>query len=318
MYLQHYGLLRAPFEMTPDPAFLYLGEAHQEGLATLVYGVRARKGFVMLTGEVGTGKTTLLHALLSQLDPNTQAAFVFNPRLEPLDFFRLLFEEYGIETPCATKGEYLIAFNKFLIERLERDHPTLLIVDEAQNLSAEMLEEVRLLSNLETPTSKLIQIMLVGQPELEEKLARQELRQLRQRIVLRFRLRPFTAEETAHYVQERLRLAGYTGKGLFRRGALARLHAVTGGVPRLINVVCDGALLLGYGRGATAIDTTAIEEVASDLGLLERPVPAVASEPRREGAPAGRWTRLRRFFGGKAVAKATPEPATGTALKSKV
>jgi general secretion pathway protein A len=315
MYLQHFGLIRAPFEMTPDPAFLYLGESHQEGLATLLYGVRARKGFVMLTGEVGTGKTTLLHALLSQLDPNTQAAFVFNPRLEPLDFFRLLFEEYGIETPCATKGEYLIAFNKFLIERLERDHPTLLIVDEAQNLSADMLEEIRLLSNLETPTSKLIQIMLVGQPELEEKLARQELRQLRQRIVLRFRLRPFTADETAHYVQERLRLAGYTGKSLFKRGAVARLHEVSGGVPRLINVVCDGALLLGYGRGANVVDAAAIEEVAADLGLLERAAPA---EARREAAASpGRFWRLRRFFGGGSPARAKSDGAAGAAAKSK-
>jgi general secretion pathway protein A len=294
MYLQHYGLLRAPFEMTPDPAFLYLGESHQEALATLVYGVRARKGFVMLTGEVGTGKTTLLHALLSQLDPNTVAAFVFNPRVEALDFFRLLFEEYGITTPCSSKGEYLIALNKFLIERLEKNHPTLLIVDEAQNLSADMLEEIRLLSNLETPTSKLIQIMLVGQPELEDKLARNELRQLRQRIVLRFRLRPFEADETEHYVQERLRLAGYTGKGLFKRGAVDRVHAVSGGVPRLINVVCDGALLLGYGRRQNMIEASAIDEVARDLALIERPT--------REGAAAaptpGRLRRrLRGLFG---------------------
>lgn len=295
MYLQHFGLIRAPFEMTPDPAFLYLGEAHQEGLATLVYGVRARKGFVMLTGEVGTGKTTLLHALLSQLDPNTQAAFVFNPRLEALDFFRLLFDEFGIETKCATKAEYLIALNKFLIERLERDHPTLLIVDEAQNLSSDMLEEIRLLSNLETPSSKLIQIMLVGQPELEEKLARQELRQLRQRIVLRFRLRPFEQDETEHYVQERLRLAGYTGKGLFKRGALRRLHGLTGGIPRLLNVVCDGSLLLAYSRGQSAIDVDEVDEVARDLGLI--------ATDQRDGAsgPAGRrgtWRRrLRSMFG---------------------
>jgi general secretion pathway protein A len=294
MYLQHYGLLRAPFEMTPDPAFLYLGEAHQEALATLVYGVRARKGFVMLTGEVGTGKTTLLHALLSQLDPNTLAAFVFNPRVEALDFFRLLFEDYGITTPCSSKGEYLIALNKFLIERLEKNHPTLLIIDEAQNLSSDMLEEIRLLSNLETPASKLIQIMLVGQPELEEKLARNELRQLRQRIVLRFRLRPFEADETEHYVQERLRLAGYTGKGLFKRGAVDRVHAVSGGVPRLINVVCDGALLLGYGRRQNLIEASAIDEVARDLALMERPT--------REGAAAaptpGRLRRrLRGLFG---------------------
>lgn len=294
MYLQHFGLIRAPFEMTPDPAFLYLGEAHQEGLATLVYGVRARKGFVMLTGEVGTGKTTLLHALLAQLDPNTQAAFVFNPRLETLDFFRLLFDEFGIETKCATKAEYLIALNKFLIERLERDHPTLLIIDEAQNLSSDMLEEIRLLSNLETPSSKLIQIMLVGQPELEEKLAQQQLRQLRQRIVLRFRLRPFEQDETEHYVQERLRLAGYTGKGLFKRNALRKLHAVSGGIPRLLNVVCDGSLLLAYSRGLAVIDVDEVEEVASDLGLIADAAHDATGPARRRGT----WRRrLRNIFG---------------------
>jgi general secretion pathway protein A len=297
MYLQHFGLLRAPFEMTPDPAFLYLGESHQEGLATLVYGVRARKGFVMLTGEVGTGKTTLLHALLSQLDPNTAAAFVFNPRLGPLDFLRVLFDEFDIQAPCSTKAEYLIAFNKFLIERLERDHPTLLIVDEAQNLSAEMLEEIRLLSNLETPTSKLLQIMLVGQPELEEMLQQRELRQLRQRIVLRFRLRPFDADETEHYVQERMRLAGYTGKGVFKRSALRRLHVVTTGIPRLINVVCDGALLLSYSRGQATVDANEIEEIARDLCIVARDGrddtrAAAVAVPRK-----GRWrSRLRSIF----------------------
>ncbi len=172
MYCEYYGLIRRPFEMTPDPSFLYLGEAHREGLAMLQYAVESRKGFVLLTGEVGTGKTTLLHSLLSQLDARTHSAFVFNPRLKPIDFFKVIFDEFGIEEPCRTKGEYLMALNRFLIERLERDEPTLLIVDEAQNLSAEMLEEIRLLSNLETPTSKLLQIMLVGQPELKAMLAR--------------------------------------------------------------------------------------------------------------------------------------------------
>jgi general secretion pathway protein A len=299
MYLEHYGLIRSPFEMTPDPAFLYLGEAHQEGLATLVYGVRARKGFVMLTGEVGTGKTTLLHALLSQLDPSTAAAFIFNPRLEPLDFFRVLFDELAIGKECRTKGEYLLALNEYLIERLRRDEPTLLIVDEAQNLSAEMLEEIRLLSNLETPTSKLIQIMLVGQPELEDKLARQELRQLRQRIVLRFRLRPFAIQETASYIEERLRLAGYTGKGLFRRSAIHRLQDVTGGVPRLINVVCDGALLAGYSRDLAIVDGALIDEVARDLGLEESARVSMANRPAppAQSTRAGGWRgRLRDMF----------------------
>jgi general secretion pathway protein A len=267
MYCEHYNLLRRPFELTPDPAFLYLGEAHREGLATLVYGVSSGKGFVLLTGEVGTGKTTLLHALLGKLDAGTASAFIFNPRLEPLDFFRILFEEYEIGESCRTKAEYLLALNRFLIDRLEGGEPTLLIVDEAQNLSAEMLEEIRLLSNLETPTSKLIQIMLVGQPELKEMLSRPALRQLRQRIALRHHLRPFDEKETAEYVDGRLSKAGYTGKGIFKRSALRELYAVSGGTPRLINSVCDGALLLGYTRGLSTLGGSAIREVALDLEL---------------------------------------------------
>lgn len=267
MYREYYGLVRPPFEMTPDPSFLYLGEAHREGLATLVYGVSSGKGFVMLTGEVGTGKTTLLHALLSQLDSQTRSAFIFNPRLEPLDFFRLLFEELGIETPCQTKAEYLLSLNQFLIERLEKDEKTLLIVDEAQNLSAEMLEEIRLLSNLETPRSKLIQIMLVGQPELKEMLQRPDLRQLRQRIALRHHLRPFDEAETREYVEDRLRKAGFTGARLFKRSALREIYRVTEGTPRLINSVCDSALLLGYSRQKTLLDAATIREVADDLEL---------------------------------------------------
>ena len=297
MYHEYYGLVRSPFEMTPDPAFLVLGDTHREGLATLVYAVRSRKGFVLLTGEVGTGKTTLLHALLSQLDRDTASAFIFNPRLEPLDFFRMLFEELGIEEPCRTKAEYLLALNRYLIDRLEKDLPTLLIVDEAQNLSSEMLEEIRLLSNLETPTSKLLQIMLVGQPELADVLAKPELRQLRQRIVLRHSLRPFTEEETNHYVDERLRLAGYTGKALFENRALAELYRVTGGVPRLINVVCDGALLVGYGRELATLDAGAIREVARDLALIPAETPVLASEKRRHPPQRGWFAWLRRATG---------------------
>lgn len=294
MYHAHYGLLRSPFEMTPDPAFLWMSDAHREGLATLVYGVKERKGFVLLTGEVGTGKTTLLHALLAQLDRNTLAAFIFNPRLDPLDFFRMLFDELGIEKPCVTKAEYLIALNRFLIERLEHNLPTLLIIDEAQNLSAEMLEEVRLLSNLETPTSKLIQIMLVGQPELAEMLARPELRQLRQRIVLRHQLRPFTREETAAYVRERLRIAGHTGNDVFEKRALQRIHDLTGGIPRLVNVVCDGALLLGYGRGFLTLGADAILEVGRDLDLA--PKSEQDDEEKPEPAPSGARARKNGWF----------------------
>jgi general secretion pathway protein A len=289
MYQTFYGLIRAPFEMTPDPAFLYLGETHREGLATLVYGVRSRKGFVMLTGEVGTGKTTLLHALLAQLDASTDSAYIFNPRLEPLDFFQLLFDDLGIEEACFSKAEYLLALNHYLIDRLKGDRTVLLIIDEAQNLSAEMLEEVRLLSNLETPNSKLIQILLVGQPELSEMLDRDDLRQLRQRIVLRHELEPFDAGELEFYVEERLRLAGYTGKGIFKRSALRELFAVTGGVPRLLNVVCDGALLTGYGRDQATVDAEIIREVANDLHLNQ-----VATGGAREPGVRGRDSSQRR------------------------
>jgi general secretion pathway protein A len=267
MYHDYYELIRSPFEMTPDPAFLYLGDAHREGLATLVYGVQARKGFVLLTGEVGTGKTTLLHALLAQLDRDTLAAFIFNPRLDPLDFFRMLFDEFGIETPCETKAQFLLELNKFLIGRLEKNLTTLLIVDEAQNLSAEMLEEIRLLSNLETPTSKLIQIMLVGQPELWEMLAQPELRQLRQRIVLRHSLVPFNEEETASYVEERLRMAGHTGKPIFKSGALKEIFKSSQGTPRIINNICDASLLQGYAREIKTIDGNVIREVVATLNL---------------------------------------------------
>ncbi len=282
MYHEHYGLVRGPFEMTPDPAFLVLGEGHREGLAILSYGVQARKGFVLLSGEVGTGKTTLLHALLAQLDRETQAAFIFNPRLDSLDFFRMLFDEYGIEEACRTKAEYLLALNRFLIERLSRNLTTLLIVDEAQNLSPDLLEEIRLLSNLETPRSKLIQIMLVGQPELWEMLSRPELRQLRQRIVLRYELRPFSGDETARYIDERLRLAGYTGKGVFKKAAIERVHALSGGVPRTINILCDGALLLGFARDLDLLGAAEVEEVARDLGLSALPAAAARAAERHE------------------------------------
>jgi general secretion pathway protein A len=267
MYCEFYGLLRAPFEMTPDPAFLYLGDTHREGLATLVYGVRSRKGFVLLTGEVGTGKTTLLHALLAQLDASTASAFIFNPSLESLDFFRVLFDEFGIQKPCRTKAEYLLALNHFLIERLQQNDTALLIVDEAQKLSPEMLEEIRLLSNLETPSSKLLQIMLVGQPELNEILSRPGLRQLRQRIVLRHHLVPFTAPEVDAYIDERLGLAGYSGKGIFKRSARREIFAFSEGLPRLINIVCDGAMLAGYSRGKAVLGGDVIREVARDLEL---------------------------------------------------
>jgi general secretion pathway protein A len=210
----------------------------------------------------------------------------------------MLFDEFHIEHDCRTKAEFLMTLNHFLIDSLRRDQIALLIIDEAQNLSPEMLEEVRLLSNLETPTSKLLQILLVGQPELNEMLDRPELRQLRQRIVLRHHLIPFTAEEVDKYVDERLRLAGYTGKGIFKRAARKELFAVTGGVPRLINVVCDSALLLGYSRQQLAIGDDIVREAAAELGLAAREprrgAPEAASA-RRSEPKSGRTRMFKRF-----------------------
>lgn len=291
IYCEHFGLMRPPFELSPDPAFLFLGEAHREGLATLVYGVQSGKGFVMLTGEVGTGKTTLLHALLAQLDSNIHSAFIFNPRLEPLDFFRVLFEELEIKPEGESKAEYLLQLNDFLIQRLRNNERTLLIIDEAQNLSAEMLEEVRLLSNLETSSSKLIQIMLVGQPELKEMLRRPDLRQLKQRIALSQHLRPFNESEMREYIENRLRKAGFTGRRIFKRDALKSIFRFSQGTPRLINSLCDGSLLLGFARQKTLIESRMVEEVAADLDLVpdsiggaeDNPEAASKSRTRRRG-----------------------------------
>lgn len=295
MYNEYYGLIRAPFELLPDPSFLYLGESHREGLATLVYAVNSGKGFVMLTGEVGTGKTTLLHALLRQLDSTTNSAFIFNPKLDPLGFFRMLFEELGVGPACESKAEYLLALNEYLIEKLAANERVLLIIDEAQNLSAEMLEEIRLLSNLEIPTSKLIQIMLVGQPELQMLIDQPELRQLRQRIALRHHLRPFDEVEVTEYVSERLSKAGYTGRGIFKKKALKELFRVTEGTPRLINNICDGALLLGYARQETSLGADAIREVAHDLGLVTKDEFEGFEFTAAGGGPAKR-RRGRRLF----------------------
>jgi general secretion pathway protein A len=287
MYCDYYGFVRRPFEMTPDPTFLFLGEAHREGLATLVYGVQSGKGFVLLTGEVGTGKTTLLHALLAQLDSSTAMAFIFNPILTPLDFFEMLFREFGIKKKCKSKAGYLVALNDFLIGRLANDQQTLLIIDEAQNLSPEMLEEVRLLSNLETSTSKLLQIMLVGQPELNELLSRPELRQLRQRIALRHHLRPLNEKELRDYVAERLARAGYIGKEIFKRSAVKELFSASQGIPRIINNICDAALLLSYAREVRYVDAGVIQDVVVKLALPatdyldQNYTGAGAAEPRR-------------------------------------
>ena len=292
MYNGFYGLDRAPFRVNPDPSFLYFSESHEEALATLIYAVKERKGFAVLTGEVGTGKTTVLNALLERMaapdfGPKVQTAYLFNTVLSLEDFFGYFFEELGLELPIPfRKGRALHVLNDYLIERLRTGGQTLLLIDEAQNLSRELLEEIRMLSNLETPESKLVQIVLVAQPELDQTLALPELRQLRQRVELRHSIRPLDPTETSEYVRQRLLSAGHESGDLFSRGALRALHRLSDGIPRVINVLCDGAMLAGFVSQLHRIPTSVIERAAADLRLGDTP----AAEHRR-GWLRSRWSK---------------------------
>src|SRR5262249_26914015 len=245
MYLTFYGLKEKPFNATPDPKFLFLTPAHREALAQLIYGVQENKGFMVLTGEVGTGKTTLLHTLLKRVDGNTAVAFLTNSTLPFDDVVAYMLEDFGISKAGSSRVERLVALNQFLIERRRAGQNTVLILDEAQNLTPETLEQVRLLSNFETPTDKLLQILLVGQPELKAKLQLPELRQLKQRIGLRCTIRPLTPEEVHEYIRSRLRVAGAADVRLFTDPAVGRIAEYSGGIPRLVNIVADHCLLVG-------------------------------------------------------------------------
>jgi len=268
VYNRFFGFERDPFRVNPDPGFLFMSEGHAEALATLIYAVQERKGFITLVGEVGTGKTTILNALLQKVGPMVQTAFLFNTALEVEDLFAALFEELELE-PVAPfrKSAAVSRLNRHLIDRLERGNQTLLIVDEAQNLTEAMLEEIRMLSNLETPQSKLLQIMLVGQPELAEKLAQPQLRQLRQRIELRHVIRPLHAQETSAYLQERQLVAGHPRGDVFTVAAERAIFRLTRGIPRVINVLCDNALIVAFSRQSERVSAQMVEDAARDLGL---------------------------------------------------
>jgi general secretion pathway protein A len=271
MYESFYGLNKNPFNVSPDPQFLYLGENHREALAQLLYGVREKKGFIVITGEVGTGKTTLIHCLLSRFNGNSQTktAFVFNPKLNAHDFIRYIIKDMGVEVNGGTKGDYLHALHRYLLEAYQRDERVVIIIDEAQGLAPELLEEVRLLSNFETSKSKLIQIVLVGQPELNKTLSRFEFRQLRQRINMRFHLPALSEKETQEYIERRLRVAG-TEKPLFSKKATKEVYRRSRGIPRLINILCDNALLNGYALDQKRVDEKVVREAARDLKLGRR------------------------------------------------
>ena len=271
MYLPFYGLTEKPFNATPDPKFLYMSPGHREALAQLVYGTQERKGFIVLTGKVGTGKTTLLHALCQRLNGQSAVAFVVNSALPFDELLEYVLEDLGVTKTGNSRAQRLIALNNFLIERERAGQNTVLIVDEAQNLDATTLEQIRLLSNFETPTTKLLQILLVGQPELKARLNLPELRQLKQRVGLRCQIPSLTLEETRAYIRTRLRIAGARDLGLFADSAVARISAYSGGIPRLINTVCDHCLLFGYADQKRRIDRHVVNHAIDYLEEGTRP-----------------------------------------------
>jgi type II secretory pathway predicted ATPase ExeA len=269
IYCEHFNLKREPFNITPDPGFLYLSESHKEALAQLVYGIKGRRGFVVLTGEVGTGKTTMIHCLLNELNGNTKTAMVFNMVVSAKDLLRYVCEKFGIATPQDAHKEihdYLYLLEQFLIDSYRNGTNAALIIDEAQNLSTEVLENVRLLSNFETANDKLLQIFLVGQPELGARLNASELRQLKQRVALRYHLRPLSLVECRDYIARRLEVAN-GNISLFTPEAIEFIHAYSGGIPRVVNILCDNGLLTAYALRKRAVESPMIEEVARDLQL---------------------------------------------------
>lgn len=269
MYKNFYKLQRNPFEITPDPSFLFPTAAHNEALAVLHYGVQRRKGFVVLTGEVGTGKTLLVRCLLQALNRSQIAyAYVFNPRLTPVEFLQYIGGDLGLPTTGKSKSDLLLDLSRFLIARHRKKLATVLVVDEAHHLSADLLEEIRLLTNLETAEEKLLQILLVGQPELDAKLDSVKLRQLKQRIALRAHLAALDLEETRGYVHNRLQLAGCPNPlEVFPMEAILVLYEQSRGFPRLINTVCENALIHGYAKQMSSIAPEVITEIAQHFRL---------------------------------------------------
>jgi general secretion pathway protein A len=277
MYKSFYKLKRNPFEITPDPSFLFPTRRHNEALASLYYGVRRHKGFVVLTGEVGTGKTLVLRCLLQLFKQNNDVAYayIFNGRLSPVEFLQYVASDFGLAASGRNKGELLLDLGSHVIARAQKKLTTVLVVDEAHHLSADILEEIRLLTNLETAHDKLLQILLVGQPELDDKLDSIGLRQLKQRIALRSRLEPLDPSETRGYIERRLQLAGAdnTEQRLFPVETIACIYQHSRGIPRLINTVCENALIGGYARQMHSITTDIIEDIAVDfrLGVVHQP-----------------------------------------------
>ncbi|EHR70616.1 type II secretory pathway, component ExeA (predicted ATPase) [Burkholderiales bacterium JOSHI_001] len=276
MYAQHFGLKREPFSIAPDPRYLFMSARHREALAHLLYGLRGGGGFVLLTGEIGAGKTTIARAVLEQVPPHCNVAYIFNPKLTVLELLQTVCAEFHIALPEGTAGSKHCtdALNRYLLDTHAQGQTNVLIIDEAQNLDSDVLEQLRLLTNLETAERKLLQIVLIGQPELRQMLARPELEQLAQRVIARYHLQALSEAETRQYVDHRLGVAGAHGPRPFTRGALKRIHQLSRGVPRRINLLCDRALLGAYGGGRSEVDADLVEQAAREV------FDSLASAPR--------------------------------------
>ncbi|MGH0028879.1 MAG: ExeA family protein, partial [Myxococcota bacterium] len=289
MYEAYYGFEEKPFTLSPDPKYLFLSGTHREVLGHLLYGIEQGEGFMAISGEVGTGKTTLCRTLLDRLGASCEIAFLFNPTLTPTDLIKAINGEFGLSTFGDSRPELLDVLNTFLLDQNALGRRVLVIIDEAQNLPGETLEQLRLLSNLESRTAKLLQIILIGQPELDETLEASELHQLRQRITVWWRLGPLAEGETGEYVRHRLRVAsGGSDRPIFSDAALARVHRMRGGVPRLVNVLCDRALLAGFAAQASEITPAIVNEAAAEMRLGRR---GESLPARSVGDRAARWRR---------------------------
>jgi general secretion pathway protein A len=281
LYTEYFGLKEKPFALLPDPRYLFLSRSHREALAHLLYGIQEGEGFMEVVGQVGTGKTTLCRTLLQRVGEDIDVGFIFNPSSSERELLSAINREFGIAAELATRTDLVQELNRFLMERRARGRRVLLVIDEAQNLQPQVLEQIRLISNLETEREKLIQILLFGQPELDENLSRSNLRQLRQRITILWRLQPVTRSETRAYIEHRLRVAGGRGNSLFTPGAYRAIYRASGGVPRLINAVADRALLSAYSIGAHRIDARTVKRSGHELPGTGTPIPVRAGRPPR-------------------------------------
>jgi len=285
MYESFYGLKEKPFSLTPDPKYLFLSDKHKEAFAHLLFGIKNRMGFIMVTGEIGTGKTTICRALLSQLDPDTELAFIFNPCLNSVELLKRILSEFGVQSKYETLLELTDQLNEFLLSKSQQQKNCVLVIDEAQNLTPAVLEQIRLLSNLETEKEKLLQIVLIGQPELLERLKLHELRQLNQRITARYHLIPLDEQETRQYIAYRLHIAGGKKRVQFTPKALKLIYKHSKGIPRLINSICDRALLVGYTREKHTIDHEIVKQAIKELeGQIQ--------QPQKEQKKIKKWKNL--------------------------